>query len=239
MTGYTVKEINDLLESIRASYDGIHDAMATPWPGLSQKMRLEWVGEDEYQNEEALSDAMIKLHTDCIEAIKLVIKNITNLGETWRSFQAQNTIEGAKSVDVANIASIDEVTVTPKDLELYQAGERLDASVQLGLRNGASSATAVETAIDEYAKSVKDKVTGLYNNLDASKAFLDQQESLNVTNYLHKVGESIASLTTCIKSIKLAIAAAAKQYQKQAESNAGEVASSDTDILGGNAGESL
>ena len=231
MIGYNVKEINNLLEAIDDSYKQIKKAMDNPWDNLSNLMRKEWVGEDELANENTLANALSDLYETCSATVNGVISNVHAIGDAWRQFQAGNTIEGGVSAGLDNIRKLMEIKVQSDTLNLFKGkNTHFSENEQLGLKNGLSSATAISNGIDEYAKSVYQAVEKLYQDLDANKAFLGEDQAPKITNYLHEMGKSIAKLTVCIKSVKEAIGKAAEAYKSQASSTSDQVSQLKTDV---------
>ncbi len=231
MIGYNVKEINNLLEAVQDSYKQIKDAMDKPWDALSDLMRKEWVGEDELANENTLANALSDLYQSCSETVNGVINNVHAIGDAWRQFQAGNTIEGGVSAGIDNIGKLMEIKVQSDTLDLFKGKKsHIDENANLGLQNGLSSASAISTGIDDYAKAVYAAVEKLYQDLDANKAFLGEDQAPKITNYLHEMGKAIAKLTVCIKSVKEAIDKAAQAYKSQATSTSDQVSQLKTDI---------
>ena len=230
MIGYNVKEINDLMEALDKSYTDIKNAMENPWNTLTAAMRKEWVGPDEIANETNLANALNELYGICSDTITGVAGNVSAVGEAWKSFQGENVLENGAAADVSLIQQIKEVQVGKKELTLQVKNEAFAEDTVLGLVNGLQSAEAVTAAIDEYAKTVYSKVEGLYQELDAGKAFLGEDQAPKITAYLHEMGKMIGKLTTCIKNVKENIGKAAAAYQSQAASTSEQISQLHTDV---------
>ena len=230
MIGYNVKEINELMEALNKSYKEIKTAMERPWNGLTKTLESEWVGPDEIANVKTLAGALRELYVSCKDTILGVGKNVNAIGEAWKSFQAGNVIEGGEAAVIGLVHKIDEMIVQDGTLEIDVKEKNFRENENLGLQNGQASVGKCNEAIDSYAKEVYNKVESLYQELDARKAFLGEDQAPRVTAYLHAMGKSIAKLTVCIKSVKEAIAKAASSYTSQAGQVADQVSGLKTDI---------
>ena len=231
MIGYNVQQINELLKAVEESYKQIKDAMETPWKDLSQLMRKEWVGEDELANENTLANALSDLYESCSETVNGIMNNVHAIGDAWRQFQAGNTIEGGVHAGLENIQKLMEIKVQSKTLDLFDGkSKHFDKDANLGLQNGLSSASAVSQGIKDYAQKVYNAVEGLYEKLDANKAFLGEDQAPKINDYLHNMGKAVAKLTVCIKSVQQAIEKAAQAYKSQAASTSDQVSGLKTDI---------
>ena len=230
MIGYNVKEINELMEALNKSYKEIKSAMENPWSGLMKTFEAEWVGPDEIANAKTLAQALTELFVSCKETIKGVGDNVNAIGEAWKSFQAGNVIEGGVEANIGLVKEIKDMLVQNQDVNLKVSEKGFDNSANLGLQNGQLSASRCFQAMEDYAKDVYSKVEGLYQELDANKAFLGEDQAPKVTAYLHNMGKAIAKLTVCFKSVKEAILKAASAYKSQASSTAEQVSGLKTDV---------
>ena len=232
MIGYNVEKIQNLMESIKKSYDDIETAMSTPWPNLSALMRREWIGPDEYANEKTLANTLDELYQACAEAIEGVAGNIFSLGEAWRQFQGVNTIKGGVGATLKSIGSLTEIKLKSGSLNIWKEGDKFADNQDLGLVNGLTSANNITQAIDTYADTVYNAVDKLYQNLDDSVkgSFLGDEQSPKIVEYLHNMGSAIAKLTVCIKKVKEAIGEAAKAYQSQASLTAEQASSAQSEL---------
>ena len=100
MIGYNISKINELLDKIGESYNSIGQAMKEGWPTVERTLGENWIGEDEEAYTGALADRINELYTNCKTAVNTVVDSITGLGESWKTFQKQNVIEGSSADDI-------------------------------------------------------------------------------------------------------------------------------------------
>ena len=203
MIGYNKEQIETLIQDINRSYTSIGNCMAEGWPNLSATMEAEWVGPDEVSYETELAKNICELYVKCDEVVVGMMTNISKLGENWINFQKNNIMTDADAVtnffDGISIATSDVVVDLPSTVKA--GSPTFSASTNMGLTNGTESGTKIKTVFDAYIDSVYDKVKELYNAFDSSKAFLGSELNSKVNEYLAQMGEALAKLTSCHKSI--------------------------------------
>lgn len=233
MIGYNVDKIEELAKNVAVSYKNMGECMAGGWPQLSRTMEAEWVGPDEVSYEQELAKNICSLYASCQQTVEQMLTNIRILGNNWKQFQLNNSLEGAsvtagglfsKDLEIPNIASYSYDIAS-----LVKAGNpQFTESMNLGLTNGISSGANIKSQFDEYIDGVYDRVKKLYTGLDTSSAFLGAELSSKLTKYLDSMAESLAKLTTCHKSIYEALDQLTKRYSTHESEEANTVASAET-----------
>lgn len=209
MIGYNVEKINELAEMLINNYKTIGEKMAEGWPNLSSTMEKEWVGPDEVSYEKELATNICKLYESCTETVVQMVQNIDILGQNWVEFQKNNILTSGNSVSTdPSVAGGQTIEPKAPSLQPYDIASQVKAGsptfaagTNMGLTNGTQSGTNIKTVFDSYIDGVYTSVQGLYMNIDASQAFLGSELSAKVSEYLATVGEALAKLTTCHKSI--------------------------------------
>ena len=215
--GYNISKINDLLGAIKTAHDQIANSMCTEWPTFSNTLEREWIGQDALGNEHTLAKNIHSLYESCYEATNKFISELTSLGTSWIDFQKNNVMEGG--VSIGQQGQIDTVVADNKLADVKSAVKEGDpnwgTSTNMGLQN-ANSASLIDGALDTYVNNVYNATKGLYDNLDASEAFIGKQ-SQGINTYINNVGEGMAKLTTCHKTIKEKLAEMAANYSTSDE----------------------
>lgn len=208
MIGYNVEKINELAEMLINNYKTIGEKMAEGWPNLSATMEKEWVGPDEVSYEKELAANICKLYESCTTTVVQMVQNIDILGQNWVEFQKNNILTGGSASTDASPASVQNIEPKAPSLQPYEIASHVKAGnptfavgTNMGLTNGTQSGANIKTVFDSYIDAVYTSVQGLYMNIDASQAFLGSELSAKVSEYLATVGEALAKLTTCHKSI--------------------------------------
>lgn len=234
MIGYNISKIEELMQDIATSYEKLGEKMADGWSTLSSTMEREWVGPDEVSYETTLAKDICTLYTNCQEAVTTMVNNIKILGDNWKNFQKSNLLEGA-SVDLSGAAFSSEITIpsikTYEIASVVKPGNpTFDKSTNLGLTSGADSAGNIKIQFDSYIDGVYTSVKALYSNYETltKEAFKGEQVSANLNSYLQAVGEGLARLTTCHKSIYERLDELAARYQEHENTEASSVSTSTT-----------
>ena len=202
MIGYNVEKINELMNSLLGSYLDLAETISSGWPALSAKMEAEWIGPDEVDYETTLAKGIVSIYNACHKNVSDMIQNIFTLGMNWKSFQATNKmVEGEGAVVPVGELTKPDVPSVDISLLVKPGNPVFTASTNMGLANGAESGTAIKQQFDAYIDEVYKGVKGLYEALDSSKAFLGTELNSAVNTYLQSMGEAMAKLTTCHRTI--------------------------------------
>lgn len=207
--GFNITKINDLLKEVAQSYNQIGEAICNDWSAFDNIIRTNWIGPDEVSNENELIDNIYYLYEKCREGIDDIITQIVNIGDYWIEFQKANVMSGT-SVGTVNSATRPTISETDIKAVVKKVDQNWDDSTNLGLQDR-SAATKIDTALDQYVSSVYNAAKNLYDSLDASEAFLGSQAS-SINTYLHEVGNGLAKLTSCHKTIKENLKKLAEAY---------------------------
>ena len=234
MIGYNISKIEELMQEIANSYSKLGEKMAGGWSTLSATMEREWVGPDEVSYEKTLATDICNLYTSCQEAVTTMVNNIKILGDNWKNFQKSNLLEGA-TVDLSGAAFSSEITIPPiKNYDIasiVKAGDPVfDKSSNLGLTSGSESGIYIKAQFDSYIDDVYTSVKALYSNYETltNEAFKGNVVSANLNTYLQTVGEGLAKLTTCHKSIYEKLDELVARYQTHEMDEADSVSTSTT-----------
>ena len=217
-TGFNVHEVDEVLRSLKNSYDTLGDKMATPWPALQQAMQDNWVGPDEQSYEERFAKDVCNLYIACKDVIQTLITNIAKLGQSWEEFQKNNIIDGAETHERYGLISygvklddnsISDVVKLKVDNGNYKENR--------GLVNGDSSYNIINNAIDTYVNDVKNEVNTLYQGIVSGKAFLGGGQAQEIDGYITRIGVAVGALSTSHDAIRAALQQLLINYRTQAQ----------------------
>lgn len=197
--GYNINKINDLLERIASNYNQIGETMCSDWNAFNNTIRTNWIGPDQVSNENELVENVHYLYKKCREGVDDIITQIVNIGNYWVDFQKQNVMNGTST---GTVNSVSKPTITDADVEsvVSKVDQNWDDSTNLGLQDR-DAASKINEALDTYIDSVYNVAKSFYDSIDSSEAFLGNQAS-SINTYLQEVGNGLAKLTTCHKTIK-------------------------------------
>lgn len=213
MIGYNIGKINELLVNIANTYKAIGDELAGGWPNVSDTLGTNWVGPDEVSYEKELAQTLVELYAACKEAITGVVSNVKNVGDTWKTFQSKNVLEGL-TANAVNV-EVEIPPLTDADVSSIKASERtFDASTNFGLASRDAGNTIMQV-ITSYSDGITKKVKSLYDEMDAKSAFMGEQQSAKIESWLSTMGEAIVRLTTCINKIKETLTQLTANYIEQ------------------------
>lgn len=229
-TGYNIQEIENLANAVKASYSRLGEVMAEPWPSLQTTMQAEWVGPDEQSYEKKLADDIAFLYNECSASITTLMRNIVTMGEAWKEFQSRNIISGADTFRAAGQLEA-AMTLTPYDI-VRDGGVVLkpanyDRYTNYGLTNGQGSYNTINNALEAYISGVKAGVDTLYRSLDSSKAFLGGGQAAAINEYMVRIGQAVANLSTSHNQVKEALATLLASYNAQANENVSAASAAD------------
>ena len=233
-TGYNIQEIENLANAVKASYSSLGKIMAEPWPTLQNTMQAEWVGPDEQSYEKKLSDDIVLLYNVCSESITTLMRNIIAMGEAWKEFQKRNVIDGAPTYNAVGQLEAG-MTLTPydivKDGRVTVKAPQYNRETNYGLTNGQGSYNVINNALEAYISGVKAGVDTLYRSLDSSKAFLGGGQAAAVNEYMVRIGQAVANLSTSHNQIKEALATLLANYNTQAQENISAASNADASTV--------
>ena len=226
MIGYNVSKINELLAVLAKNYSLIGEKMAEGWAPLSSTMEKEWIGTDEVSYETELAKNICELYANCTETVTQMINSVKVLGENWASFQANNILNN-EGVAITPNSHIEVPALNAYDIaSIVKAGTPVfEVGTNMGLANGVASGTTIKTQFDSYINDVYTNVQALYSNLEGavSSAFLGSELNVKLNDFLKTIGEGLAKLTTCHKSIYDALDTLIQNYATHESQEAAEV----------------
>lgn len=231
MIGYNISKINELLDKIGESYNSIGQAMKEGWPTVERTLGENWIGEDEEAYTGALADRINELYTNCKTAVNTVVDSITGLGESWKTFQKQNVIEGSSADDIKGKIDAPKLKDANVDGTVKRPKRSFDAQTDRGIKSASAGKTCYD-AVTDYVKNVRTKVEGLYSELETNTAFLGTEQSASIKNYLTDMGKSIADLTTCVKTLRAHVETLIANVAKQEGATKDSISAASTSIDG-------
>lgn len=244
MIGYNISKINELLDKIGASYKAIGEAMSGGWDTVTTTLGNNWIGEDEEAYTKALADRINELYGNCKTAVNSVAKSIIDLGESWKTFQKQNVIEGSVIDTITGEIGTPTLEGSGEgasffDKLLGKGGEiivtapkrEFNAQTDRGIKSASAGKTCYD-AVTDYVKNVRAKVEGLYSDLETNTAFLGAEQSASIKNYLTDMGKSIADLTTCVKTLRTHLETLIANVAKQEGATKDSISAASTSIDG-------
>lgn len=201
MQGYNAEGISELLKTVNDAFNKVGETMANNWGDVVTLMQDEWIGPDEQDYEGKLAERYVKLYTSCEDIVKQTLTNLIEVGKSWVEMQNKNRLEGDSSFQAATLTErgFENIpTLNTYDIaSVVKLRERtFAANENMGLTNGASSGANILQRINTYNDDIKNEIQTLWGSVDASKAFLDPQQSDAVTSYIAAVGELLKSINT-------------------------------------------
>lgn len=219
-TGYNPSRISELMTDIKESYDQIGTAISDGWPTVVDTMQREWIGADEQSLEEAFAKRMCNLYSGSGKIVNALLANLRNAGEAWNKFQQDNIMEGA--TNHSSSYNVGELKVTVNDNIIEYRQRDISDTDDRGLANGNASASAIQGAMDTYMSNIKSKISGLYESMNASDAFVGQTQSTSIKEYIETIGEGLGTVTTAAEDIYQALETLINANYGSAESNVSE-----------------
>lgn len=230
MIGYNADEINNLINSLNASYRKLGETMAAGWDIVSSTLGTEWVGPDELTFEKELANRMCTLYYSCKDSVEGMIGNVRALGQAWQDFQNANLM---KDVAVLNKVSFDLEAVSLPDYQIetfVKPAERLfTSSMRMGVTNGEQSATNINKKVTEYVNKIGETVKAMYDTTSSASAFLGTSLSDAINNYLKKMATSFSQVTTQVSDMQTTLTALVKNYNDQMAAFTQKVSGLDTE----------
>lgn len=213
-TGWTPQQVNELMTNLADSYTHVGNVISDGWPAVSQTMQQYWVGEDEQSYENKFCERICQLYSSACQIVTDLIKNIYQLGEDWHTFQITNNLEGAGSPTTFAV-NLETVTVTPNDKIIEYKQASINDSTARGIKAGALS--AIQASMNEYLTSIKTSLKDIYSGIDASKAFIGEQQSAAITDYIGQIGQALGSVVTAANDIYTALETLTQTAYSQSE----------------------
>ena len=225
MIGYNVQKAQELMDQIAATYNKMASTIGGNWISLEAIMKKEWVGPDEVAMQNEIAGRLIQLHKDCHVTVKQVVKNICEIERGWRDFQGRNKVSGGKyGVEIDKIKQLEPPSINDSEIEQFvKTNVSLDFAegINLGLTNGESSAANIKSQAQEFSTSVHSYVSKMYNELDASNAFLGGSQATEIDKYLSNIGEGLGRFLSSFKDLYDALDVLAKQNYTDSASQVG------------------
>ena len=208
MQGYNAGEITNLITTMNDAFNKVGEAMANNWGDVVNTMQNEWIGPDEQDFEGKIAERFVKLYTSCEEIVRQSLTNLTEVGKSWVEMQNKNRLEGDSSFSANVITSFgfeNLPTINTYDIaSIVKLRDRTFTSADnMGLANGATSGQTIIERVNTYTDEIKNNIQALFGSVDASKAFLDSQQSDAVTGYIAAVGDLLKSINSDVDDMTM------------------------------------
>lgn len=213
--GYNVSRINTLLKDIGENCKEIKNLMQSGWGDVQNTLQTEWVGADEQAYEKKLAERIIELWQSIQQNCNIFMTNLQDAGDSWLQFQAKNVIEGDSAVAVEGKVEFEPVEAGDPDVAVKPAD--LGDDRDKGLQNGKESAGKITEGIGKYVTDVYNKTKDLFDNMDASTAFIGEEQSAQVKKYISEMGEAFAKVTTCYTDLNTSMETLVANYELQSK----------------------
>ncbi len=213
--GYNVKKINELITKIGSNCTDIRNAMQSGWPEVQNVLQTEWVGADEQSFEQKLVERVVELWQSIQKNCNIFMQNLQSTGESWVKFQASNLLDGATVTEGAAAVKYEAIEVGDPEVALKQV--TFSEDMDLGLQSGVGSADKILTSIKDYITNVYNNTKNLFDEMDASTAFIGAEQSAAVKKYIEEMGHSFALVTTCYRDLGDSMKELIAAYEKQSQ----------------------
>ena len=231
MIGYNAEEINNLLKTLNASYQKLGETMATGWDVVSNTLGTEWIGPDELAYETELANRMCTLYYACRDSVEGMITNVRSVGQAWQEFQNANVIAGG-AVAAAVSFDLDMTALPDYAIEsVVKAAERtFTANMRMGVVNGESSATTINSEVTNYVNTIGETVKAMYDTTSSANAFLGSQAE-TIDEYLKKMADAFSKVTTQVSDLQTTLTQLVKNYNDQMAALSQQVSGLDTSVM--------
>lgn len=224
MIGYNPTKINEMIIDIEASYKSLRETLSTGWTTASKVMNANWIGVDERDYEGQLAKRLRSLYEETGEIVVNAMNNVANVGNGWIKFQKENKMKGGeelKGLEVVGAAK------GPSEFSLHDSAdfEKLTLPVakddftgdKFGIKAGGGA--KIKSTLKEYSDNVQSKMKNIYKKIDSGSAFLGENQSKKIEDYLAHVGELMGKLATAFGDIykmidKLTASSGAGAYEE-------------------------
>ena len=213
--GYNVRKINELISNIGNNCKEIKNKMQSGWPEVQNVLQTEWVGSDEQSFEQKLAARVVELWQSIQKNCNIFMQNLQSTGDSWVKFQASNLLEGATAMEGAGAIKYEPIESGDPDVSLKQV--TFSEETDLGLQSGISSAEKIATSLKDYITNVYNNTKNLFDEMDASTAFIGADQAGAVKKYITEIGHSFALVTTCYKDLGNAMKELISAYEKQSQ----------------------
>ena len=227
--GYNVAQANAVMHQIADAYSKVGDFIEEEWPGVRDEIQKKWVGEDEQDFETKFAQRISTLYDNAYEVADASIKTIYNLANSWHEFQKSNTLDGTLTADTQSTFELDEVIVEKRENIAKPNLITITNDMTRGLSD-ANSAQRIQTRVGQYVESLRNKMGGLFNEIQADSAFFGQQRQ-NINNYIQNSGKAMYEVTVAVKDLTQALNVLAyKSYSNSDESVNSQMETAATNI---------
>lgn len=236
--GYNVSKANELMNKIADTYNRLGIYTEEQWSDLINKLRTNWVGEDEQDFEKKLADRICNLYVDASNLAEYCVDTIGGLAKIWHEFQIKNTLNGKSDVSKSRI-DIDIPKIKKNTKIVKFVAKPINNNEDRGLRDASSKAN-IQEAVNTFVGQIKNKTDELFQEVDVNTAFYGDQ-SANIKSYVEKVGSGIYEVTIAIKDMYEGLERLANSNYTASMTNVGEQmskVSSDVDSELGSLGNS-
>lgn len=224
--GYNIGKINELIDAVSSGYGNITAAIEENWSPLYSDFRDEWIGPDADSYISELGKCLNEVEKSCAEAIRAVGDNLQKIGEAWKHFQNQNTLEGAQITPITT--EIKTIVIKESNGVPIPEARSFGVDEKLGLKS-AGAAGILSGKITDYVNKVLDQVRNLYQNIEVNTAFFGEQAHA-IQDYLDSVRDAVQNLIKCVDNINEALKGLVDQYSKQEAEVKSQVANQSSNI---------
>ena len=230
MIGHNLDEINALVKEIEGAYVSLGSTLVEGWGPVTKTLQTEWIGPDESSFEERLAKQVVDLYIASKQNFLDMATNINNIGQGWIDFQNKNIVTDAAAGNLTH-------TFETPNLDEYDVVSAIKATPfvpngfqNLGIANGETSATTINSSLDTYITSIKDKLSQLGTGLSASAAFLGGSQSETIEGYMQAVTTYVGGLMGLVSELQPILTQLVKNYNEQASAFTQSVKTASQDL---------
>lgn len=196
--GYNSAQIGELALQMENALNALRSSMEENWPTMVNVFRTNWVGNDEVAFETTFSNELKVVYRNCDEIIAGATRFICDAGKAWQEWQTNvaNQLGGSQAA-----GQMYEHTRTTQEVNLTVNTAAVDPGQFAGLTTAGAENNLV-SAIDDYVNKVLVSFNGINETIDASKAFVGQEQSASMNEFIAGLSENMRQIFTSVDSFK-------------------------------------
>ena len=200
--GYNVKQAEEVMKKVATAYKNLGIYTKEQWDPVVNVLQENWIGEDEQDFEKKFAERVCTLYSNAYNLAKGSVDTIASLVDAWYEFQANNTISGERAEQRGKV-KVDTPSIKAEDSVVKYKAKNISENEDRGLANENSKAT-IQTAISEFVSQIKQRTTGLFQEIQTNEAFFGEQSN-SIKAYIEKCGEAIGEVTVAVKDMNDAL----------------------------------
>ena len=225
--GYNSAQIGELAQKMESALSALKTSMEENWPTMVTTFRNNWVGTDEIAFETTFSNDLKIVYRNCDEIIAGATRFVCEAGKTWQEWQTDvaNQLGGSQTS-----GQVYEHIRTSQEVNLNVSAMSADAGQFAGLTTAGAENNLI-AAIDDYVNKVLVSFNGINETIDASKAFVGQEQSTAMNEFIAGLSENVRQIFSDVDNFKtVTIPDLVKAYNSQQSTIASAASTASSNI---------